>query len=138
MMHASEQTIFRTVACLAATAAILAISSSYGHVWAAESKQKSVPDIVPPPVSPDFSDARLKAFAAASAKVMDIRQEYWPQVQAASSEEEMRRLTKIAQKKMLETVAAHGLTMDQYNEIVAAAKDDPDLIERIKKLEKNN
>lgn len=120
-----------TVAALAAALCVIAAS----HVTlAAENRAKSVPNIKAP--APVFSDARLKAFAAASTKILEIRQKYLPRLQAAGGEEEMRKVSEAGQNEMKQAIAAHGLTAAQYNEVVAAVRKDRSLIVRIENIEK--
>lgn len=132
----ARRVTLKRAAILFAATAFLAVFAPLRETMAVEDKAQSVPKVVPPPISPVIPDARLKAFGAASSEIMAIRQKYWPQVQAAPNEAEMQRLTEIARKEMMESIAKHGLTIKQYNEIVAAVRNDPALIKRIEKLEK--
>ncbi len=106
----------------------------------AAGKSGSVPEVKPPPVTPTkpapLSDARLKAFAIASTEIVEIRKKYWPQVEAAKTEDEMKRIAAVARKKMNEAITAQGLTVDQYNGVVQAIQKDKSLIKRIERLEK--
>lgn len=104
---------------------------------AAGDKRPSVPEIKPPPIErAPLTDARLKAFAIASAEVMKIRKKYWPQVETAKTEDEMRRVAATARREMNRAIAAQGLTVDQYNGVVQAIQKDKSLIKRIERLEK--
>ena len=117
-----------------ASAAILYVMASSEMTMAAEGKAKAIPEIKAP--AQNFSDAQLKAFPTASTKILEIRQKYWPQVQAAGSEDEMRKVAETAQNEMMKAIAVDGLTVEQYNEVVAAAQKDRSLIERVEKIEK--
>jgi hypothetical protein len=117
--------------------ALCVVASSHVAMAAedkAGNKAKAVPEVKTPVT--EFSDAQLKAFAVASTTILEVRQKYWPQVQAAGSEDEMRKIASIAQKEMMQALSTSGLTVEQYNEVVAAAQKDPSLVERIKQIEK--
>lgn len=119
-----------------ALGAIAVLFTDIAATRAAGNESRSVPEVKPPPVAPArLSDARLRAFAVASANIMEIRKKYWPQVEAAKTEDEMRRITATAQKLMNQAIANQGLTVDQYNGVVQAIQNDKALIKRIKKLE---
>lgn len=117
-----------------ALAAALCVTAASHVTLAAENKAKTSPKIKTP--APVFSDARLKAFAAASTKILEIRKKYLPQLQAAGSEEDIRKISEAGQNEMMQAIAAHGLTSKQYNDVVAAVQKDRSLIERIENIEK--
>lgn len=119
----------------AALVTILFVAALPDATTATEEKAK--PGAEAATSAPEFTDARLRAFAIASNAIFAIRQKYLPQVQAAGSEDEARKLATAAQQEMLKVVADNGLTVDQYNAVVAAAQNDPSLIDRIKTIEKS-
>lgn len=134
-MHPIRQPVLKRATIVLAVA--IGLFAPIQTTMAAEDKAKSVPEIKAPPVETGkISDARLKAFAVASSQIMAVRQKYWPQVQAAGTEDEMRKIAAIAQKEMMQAISTQGLTADQYNEVVQAAQKDKSIVDRIKELEK--
>ncbi len=83
--------------------------------------------------SASFTDDQLDSFAVAAVEVSDIRTRYMSQIQGAGSEEEKQALAKQAQQEMLGAVKnAQGITVEDYNAIIQAASQDPDLAEKVK------
>lgn len=93
-------------------------------------------DSKPGAVAPrkNFSDKHLNAFAAAAKGVFAVRRKYATQFQAASDEGEKKKIVIAARREMEDVIRGHGLTVEQYNEVLVAAKDDRALAERISKL----
>ena len=134
-MHPIRQPVLKRTTVVLAL--VIGLFAPFQTTMAAEDNAKSVPEIKAPPLkTQEMSDARLKAFAIASTQIMAVRQKYWPQVQAAGTEDEMRNIAATAQKEMMQAISAQGLTVDQYNEVVQAAQNDKSIVDRIKELEK--
>lgn len=81
-----------------------------------------------------ISDKRLNDFVAAAKEVYAIRQKYAPQFKAAQTDAQKRQVIQSAQGEMKQAIQNRGLTVEQYNEVLVAAKDDQALAERIGKM----
>jgi hypothetical protein len=81
-----------------------------------------------------FTDARLNAFANAAKGVYAVRQKYGPKFEAAADDAEKKNVVLSARAEMEKVIVGHGLTVEQYNEILVAAKDDQALAEKLSKL----
>ncbi|WP_144629960.1 DUF4168 domain-containing protein [Bordetella genomosp. 13] len=92
---------------------------------ATPSQQPQQPAAVQP------SEAQLQKFASASQKVAMVADEYRPRVQAASDDSSRQQLLKEADQKMVRTVNADGMTVDEFNGISQAIQQDPQLQQRV-------
>lgn len=83
-----------------------------------------------------YSDAQLNKFMNASEKVAVIVQEYNPKVQSTKDEDKRQQLLEEADQKMVASVQDEGLTVEEFNGINQSIQQDPEMVERIKKLSK--
>jgi len=81
--------------------------------------------------SQQFSDEEVKAFVAARDSVIEISQEWEERIQNAESQEEMNSLQQASQEEMVKAVRSEGLSVNDYNMMVDAARSNPDLQHRI-------
>ena len=86
------------------------------------------------PAVPQPSDQQLQRFASASHKVSGVVDEYRPKVESAKTDEAKQKLVKEADEKMVQLVRADGLTVDEFNGISRAVQQDPQLQQRVSKL----
>lgn len=82
--------------------------------------------------SASFTDDQLQSFAMAALEVREIRASYVEQMQTAESEEQRQQLAEEANAEMVEAVReTPGITIEDYNAIIEASADDPQLSQRI-------
>lgn len=82
--------------------------------------------------SQSFSDDQLQSFAMAALEIQEIRTDYVAQIQEAESEEQRQQLAEEANTEMVGAVeAAPGISVEEYNAIIEASADDPELSQRI-------
>lgn len=82
--------------------------------------------------SQSFSDDQLQSFALAAIEIQEIRATYVTQIQEADSEEQRQQLSEEATEAMVQAVdETPGITVEDYNAIIEASADDPELSERI-------
>lgn len=112
----------------AAAFAIAAVTMPAGFALAADEKPKAAA-----PKS-NFSDKRLNDFAAAAKEVFEIRQKYAPKFEAAGNDADKKEIVQQARGEMEQAIKGKGLTIEQYNEVLVAAKDDQVLAEKLGKL----
>jgi len=79
----------------------------------------------------DVSDATVGKVGAALREVVEIKQSYAQRLQSAKTPTEQQDLSKQASGEATASIAHHGLTVDQYNQVIHAAQTDPQLKERV-------
>lgn len=91
-----------------------------------------------PPATPnagaahtDVSDATVGKVGAALREVAQIKQSYAQRLQSAKTPTEQQDLSKQASGEATASIAHHGLTVDQYNQVIHAAQTDPALKQRV-------
>ena len=84
--------------------------------------------------SADFDGAELDSFVQAYVEVNMIGQAFAPQLQSAATPEEQMQVQTQASEQMMGAIeAVEGIDLERYNEIMAVAQNDPDLVARINK-----
>lgn len=78
-----------------------------------------------------FEDQTLQAYAVAAVEVRDLQQEWIPRIQNAATSEEKQQLRDEATGQMVQAIQDEGLTVEEYNAITDAARQDPQLLRRI-------
>lgn len=82
--------------------------------------------------APEFSDSRLDAVSAAMVEVEKIRVDYTARLQATEDPDERAALMREAGQAMgAEVEAAPNVTVEEYNEVLAAASNNPTLAREI-------
>ena len=112
----------------AAAFAVAAVTMPAGLALAADEKPKAAAP------KANFSEKRLNDFAAAAKEVFAIRQKYAPQFEAAGNETDKKQIVQQARGEMEQAIKGKGLTIDQYNEVLVAAKDDQALADKLGKM----
>ncbi|SFE70394.1 DUF4168 domain-containing protein [Roseivivax sediminis] len=89
-----------------------------------------------PPLIPvqatTFDQETIDAFAAARTRVDEIRSTYLPQFQQAQTEAEQQKINQQATQEMAEAVeATPNITIEEYDAVVRAVREDPNLSDRI-------
>lgn len=92
------------------------------------------PQQPPPAQQPEFSQSQLESFASAVLEVQEIRSKWQTQLQGAENAEKAQELQAQAGAEMVSAVEEKGLTVETYNAIATAARDNPALADRIGKL----
>lgn len=84
-----------------------------------------------PAQQPAFSQGQIEAFASAALQLRDIRAKWQSRMQEADNAEKAQEIQAQANAEMESAVKDKGLTVETYNAIVVAARDDPALADRI-------
>ena len=80
----------------------------------------------------EMTDAKLEAFVTALLEVEEVRKDYTPQIEAATSEEAQTELVTQANAEIIEKIeAVPDLTVEEYVTIAQVAQQDQALGERI-------
>jgi hypothetical protein len=94
--------------------------------------QESMPSEAAP--AADVTDAELIRFANAMNAVGGIREQYSQRIQESADADEAQQLQQEAMDKMTTAVEDTGMTVDEYNSIATALRDDEQLLERLQNL----
>ena len=86
----------------------------------------------------DTSDATVGKVGAALRDVVHIKQSYAERLQAAKTPTEQQDLSKQASGEAVASISHHGLTVDQYNQVIHRAQADPALKQRVLAAAKTN
>lgn len=81
-----------------------------------------------------ISEKRLNDFVAAAKDVYAIRQKYAPKFKDAKDDGEKQQVLQTARGEMKSAIENRGLTVEQYNDVLVAAKGDQELADRIGKM----
>ncbi|MGI9436993.1 MAG: DUF4168 domain-containing protein [Geminicoccaceae bacterium] len=80
----------------------------------------------------EFSDAKLQSFAKAVIAINQIAEEWQPKVQAATSEDQAATMLQQVDTEMRQVIeSTDDLDIDEYQQIMAAAQDAPELKSQI-------
>jgi hypothetical protein len=118
----------------ARTAALVAAAVALYGVSLPASTPARADDNAEITIAANFSDARLTAFVAAAKEVFAVREKYRPQFEAASTDDEKKKVVLAARGEMKKAIEGHGLTIEQYNAVLTAARSDRTLASRLEKL----
>jgi hypothetical protein len=83
----------------------------------------------------DFSNDELKSFAKARQQVTSISQEFQSEMQEAEDPAKVSEMQAKANQEMVEAVRDVGLEPAEYNAIANAVRSDPELEEKVKKIQ---
>jgi hypothetical protein len=134
--------ITRYIPAASLTAAVLSLTFLSNPA----SAQQATPEKQPTQAQPDsngtaatVSDQKIEAFAVAYLQVDKVRQEYSAKIGATSDPTAKQQLQTEASKQMVQAVqTSPGMSVDEYNAILAAANKDPALVKKLQdKLQKS-
>jgi LPS O-antigen subunit length determinant protein (WzzB/FepE family) len=122
-------TLLRTTA-LAAAVALAPVSIP---IATAQSNNGSAPLQPPAAAQPQtqVDDLTVHKVGAALRHVAAIRQEYLQQAQASKSVQQQSDLTTQAKQNMVKAISDQGLSVDQYEQVIHQAQNDPMLKQRL-------
>jgi len=84
--------------------------------------------------SENVSDEKLQQFVASAQQVAVMSQQYSQQLQGVNDQAAQQQLMQQANQKMVQTVQANGLTVQEFNDLSEAVDRDPALQERAQRL----
>jgi Domain of unknown function (DUF4168) len=88
----------------------------------------------PPGQAAEFDRGQIESFASAAREVHQIRSKWQSRLQEPGNADKVQELQSQASAEMRSAVEQKGLTVETYNAIATAARQDPALAERIAKL----
>ena len=95
----------------------------------------NMPAAAPATSQPDLSDATIHKAGVAMRQVTAIRQDYTSRIQATTAPEQQAALRRQADTASVKVVVDHGLTVEQYNQVLRTAMADPGVKARLLKEE---
>jgi len=115
----------------AASAAQAAPSAPRAAVPVASTSAPSAADAT---ASQNVSDEKLQKFVASAQQVAVMSQQYSQQLQGTSDQAAQQQLMQQANQKMVQTVQANGLSVQEFNDLSEAVDRDPALQERAQRM----
>jgi hypothetical protein len=85
----------------------------------------------PSTTAPDLSDQKLRAAAAALQRVVSLQQDYRQRIAETDVPAEKERIVAEANSELAKAVTEQGLSVDEYSSIVDAAREDPEIRDKI-------
>ena len=79
----------------------------------------------------DLSDQKLDAVATALQRVASLRKDYGQRIAEAEAPAEKERIVAEANKELAKAVTEQGLSVDEYASILDAARDNPEVREKL-------
>ena len=117
-----------------ALAAVLGGALTLGGALQLQAQTATPPQQQAPTQQPELSQGQIESFASAALQLREIRSKWQPRLQEAENAEKSQELQRQASAEMVKAVEAKGLTVEKYNAIAAAARDNPELAARIAKV----
>jgi hypothetical protein len=84
-----------------------------------------------PAGNPPISDATLGKAGAALRDVTNVQRDYTGKLNSANSNEQKRGLTEQANAQAVQAIQSHGLSLQEYTNVVQTARSDPQLMKRL-------
>jgi hypothetical protein len=81
--------------------------------------------------APELSDQKLSATAAAMERVVSIRKDYGQRLAAVEEPAEKERILAEGNKELTKAVTEQGLSVEEYSSILDAAKDNPEIRDKL-------
>ena len=76
---------------------------------------------------PELTQGQIETFADAALEVRQVQEDLNAQMQGAPDAQEVQQLQQQAQQEAQQAIEGNGLSVDEYNAIVQAANQDPQL-----------
>ena len=113
------QQIRSSLAIAGATAAALFMGAGLSGAHAQQQQQPVMP--------PGLTQGQIETFADAALEVRQVQEDLNAQMQGAPDAQEVQQLQQQAQQGAQQAIEGNGLTVDEYNAILQAANQDPQL-----------
>lgn len=82
-----------------------------------------------------FSDEELKKYASARSEIMEVSESYRSDMQDVESKKEAQELRKQMQDEMMGVVKNAGLSVEAYNKMTKAVRQDKELQQKVQKMQ---
>ncbi len=81
--------------------------------------------------SDDISDEVVSQVSKAAVQILKLRQSFEENIAAAETDQERDALNDQVSVAAVQAIGEQGLSIDEYNDVIAAAQSDPELEERV-------
>jgi hypothetical protein len=117
----------------AALAAALVVAMATTPAFAQQSGRSSAAPQVPGATQQqgELTDAMVQKVGTALRHMATIRQDYARRAQATNSQQQQQELTNQAERDMTKAISDQGLSVQQYNQVIQMAQNDPTLKQRL-------
>jgi hypothetical protein len=107
----------------------LALGLAPGLVLAAQ--DTPAPQAPPAPAAASFPDATIGKAGAALRDVANLQEKYQPKMDSAGSQQEKQGLAERANAEAVQAIQSHGLSVQEYSNVVRSAQANPQLRQRL-------
>ena len=83
------------------------------------------------PPGDNISDELVSKVGKAVGQIAGIRQAYKADLGAAQTDDELQEVAQRVELEAIDVINGEGLSVEQYNEVITAADDNPDLEQRL-------
>jgi GTP1/Obg family GTP-binding protein len=83
----------------------------------------------------EVSDAQLESFVDVQGSLSEIQQDYSGRMENVEDPKKANELRQQANAEMIEAVEESGLTVESFNQIAQAAQNDPELQQRLQRID---
>lgn len=115
----------------------LASGLTLGATAVMAQQQETQPQAAPPTEAQKIDEQQLETYAKAAAKVQQINDSYLPKLKQAEDANKIDAIRKEAESKMVKAISDEGLTVEKYNRITIALRNDPQLAKEVTKMIKD-
>jgi hypothetical protein len=129
-----EEVPMKTRLAVLTIAIVLAGVPTLGMVLQVHAQAENARRPPPPTLRAVFHQSELESFAAAALKIKEIHSRWQSQRPGADSAEKVKEFQDKANDEMVSAVEEKGLTLETYNAIATAARDNAGLAAHIDKL----
>src|SRR5690349_19786675 len=110
---------------------MLALALSLAPPLALAAQDAPPPQAPPAPPSGSVSDATIGKAGAALRDVASLQEKYQPKMDQAGSQQEKQGLAARANAEAVQAIQSHGLSVQEYSNVVRMAQSNPQLRQRL-------
>ena len=89
------------------------------------------PQAPPAPAASSFPEATIGKAGAALRDVANLQEKYQPKMESAGSQQEKQGLAERANAEAVQAIQSHGLSVQEYSNVVRSAQTNPQLRQRL-------
>jgi hypothetical protein len=120
-----------TTALAAVVGATLMLAAPAGHAAEDSPTKMTPPDQQMQGQAASFSDEELKSFATAATEVQQLSIEWQKKLKEEKDQQKSQEMRQEATQEITQAVKDEGLTVEKYNQISMAARQDKDLRNKV-------
>jgi len=109
----------------------LALALSLAPTLALAASDAEPPQAPPAPPAASVPDATIGKAGAALRDVASLQEKYQPKMDSAGSQQERQTLAAHANAEAVQAIQSHGLSVQEYSNVVRSAQSNPQLRQRL-------